>query len=134
MIRDKYPKAKHHYLVIPTKKIKDITSLGELDLPLLKRMEEVADEELNKIRELEGDEIQFKKGFHAIPSLEPLHMHVICNNYTDKCLKDKKKYNSFNTDFFIPLDQVISTLKKKGKVEIDVKKYQEYLKQPIKKD
>lgn len=129
LIRDKYPKAKHHYLVLPNKKIPDITWLGELDIPLLKRMGEVADEQIKKVQEEEGKEIQFKKGFHAIPSLEPLHLHVICNNWTERCLKNRSKYNTFNTDFFIPLDKVISTLETEGKIEIDKKKYQSYLKQ-----
>ncbi|KAK5103493.1 aprataxin-like protein [Lithohypha guttulata] len=47
---------------------------------------------------------EIKIGVHAQPSMATLHIHIMSGeNHSDK-LKNKKHYNSFNTNFFIPLD------------------------------
>ncbi|KAK3339130.1 HIT-like domain-containing protein [Neurospora tetraspora] len=43
-------------------------------------------------------------GVHAHPSMDHLHVHIIsCDMHSDK-VKHRKHYNSFNTPFFIPLE------------------------------
>lgn len=44
-------------------------------------------------------------GFHAGPSMNHLHLHIISVESWSPCVKHHKHYNSFNTDFFLPLDQ-----------------------------
>jgi aprataxin len=46
----------------------------------------------------------FKSGIHAHPSMNHLHVHIITRDMHSDRLKHQKHYNSFNTDFFIPLD------------------------------
>ncbi|KAI0006211.1 hypothetical protein BJV74DRAFT_792568 [Russula compacta] len=48
-------------------------------------------------------------GFHAVPSMEHLHLHVISSDLVAPALKTKRHYNSFSprTGFFIPLAKVI---------------------------
>lgn len=50
-------------------------------------------------------------GFHALPSLTPLHLHVLspdlCNG---PCTKSKQHYNSFTTEFLVGIDTVIHRL------------------------
>jgi aprataxin len=45
-------------------------------------------------------------GYHIIPSLEPLHIHIISDDLDSKCIKHKKHWNSFVTDYFVEIDQV----------------------------
>jgi len=47
-------------------------------------------------------------GFHAIPSMKHVHLHVISNERISDSLKTKKHYNSFRPDlgFFIPIMEV----------------------------
>ncbi|EXJ78817.1 hypothetical protein A1O1_09219 [Capronia coronata CBS 617.96] len=47
---------------------------------------------------------EFKVGIHAHPSMSHLHVHIISRDMHSDRLKHQKHYNSFNTDFFIPLE------------------------------
>lgn len=42
---------------------------------------------------------EFKIGFHAQPSMQRVHLHVISRDFHSPCLKTKKHWNSFNTPF-----------------------------------
>jgi len=42
-------------------------------------------------------------GVHAHPSMNHLHIHIISRDMHSDWLKHRKHYNSFNTDFFLPL-------------------------------
>jgi aprataxin len=65
-IKDKFPKARHHFLVMPLDNIDDAFSLTKKDIPLVKEMNLLA---LNVI-ELVGQKLEnFKIGFHAEPSM-----------------------------------------------------------------
>ncbi|AEO60824.1 hypothetical protein MYCTH_2310466 [Thermothelomyces thermophilus ATCC 42464] len=43
-------------------------------------------------------------GTHAHPSMAHLHVHVISRDMRSEKLKHRKHYNSFNTPFFVPLE------------------------------
>lgn len=45
-----------------------------------------------------------KVGVHAQPSMSTLHIHIISVDNHSQSLKHRKHYNSFNTNFFISLD------------------------------
>lgn len=45
----------------------------------------------------------FKIGYHASPSMQRLHVHVISKDFDSICLKTKIHWNSFCTDFFLPI-------------------------------
>lgn len=96
-IRDKYPKAKVHYLVLPQE---DINSIYSLDKNHISLLEEFGDfyEELKESH----DWATLRAGFHAVPSMQRLHMHVISSDMVSPCLKTKVHWNSFTTRFFIP--------------------------------
>ena len=34
--------------------------------------------------------VEIEAGYHAIPSLEPLHLHIISQDFESDCLKNKK--------------------------------------------
>lgn len=67
VIRDKFPKAKHHFLILPTNKnIDNIYDLRKEDIPLINEMELLA----TNVVEVLGKTMDiFKLGFHAEPSM-----------------------------------------------------------------
>lgn len=94
IIKDKYPKAKIHYLVLPQENISSIYVLNKSHLKLL--------EEFGKLfKEIQEEvEVTLRAGFHAVPSMQRLHMHIISTDMVSPCLKTKVHWNSFTTDFF----------------------------------
>lgn len=95
VIRDKYPKAKFHYLVLPVSDIKSIYKLDKSHISMLEEFGEI-------FRKLSKENPQLRCGFHAVPSMQRLHMHIISNDMVSSCLKTKVHWNSFTTNFFIP--------------------------------
>jgi aprataxin len=45
-------------------------------------------------------------GFHAIPSLSCLHLHIISKDMQSPALKNKKHFLSFTSRFFISIDSI----------------------------
>lgn len=98
VIKDKYPKAKVHYLVLPHEEINSIYKLNKSHISLLEEFG-------NIFKELkEENESELRAGFHAIPSMQRMHMHVISTDMISTSLKTKIHWNSFCTKFFIPYD------------------------------
>ncbi|XP_055679971.1 aprataxin-like protein [Lutzomyia longipalpis] len=114
VIRDKYPKAKHHFLVLPLEDIEDIFQLRKNHLPLLVEMELLAK---NVVEVIGGKLSDFKMGYHAQPSMKRLHLHAISDDFISPSLKTQKHWNSFNTDYFIPAPKLRQMLEDCGKIE-----------------
>ncbi|XP_018561611.1 aprataxin [Anoplophora glabripennis] len=126
VIKDVYPKAEFHYLILPKEDISSLKSVKKDHLHLLNHMEATANklvaEEKHKHR-------NFKISYHAEASMLRLHLHVISDDMNSPCVKTKKHWNSFNTDFFLKSTDVIEGLKENGKVILpsrdECKKYME---------
>jgi aprataxin len=125
IIKDLFPKALRHYLIIPRDKVVtdqhpltvfhrnyDKYSATELYALLSKQVDRTKQlilEDLQSVMpKCEENSLQLKSlglfvrvGFHAVPSLKNLHLHVITNDFHSPRLKHKKHYNSFNTPFFL---------------------------------
>ncbi|RZC42251.1 DcpS C and/or HIT domain containing protein [Asbolus verrucosus] len=99
VIKDKYPKAKYHYLVIAKENISSLKSVTIKHAALLKHMEDVGLEIVND-KKHKGN-IEFKIGYHAEPSMSRLHLHVISDDMVSDFLKTKKHWNSFTSEFFL---------------------------------
>ncbi|KAK5044452.1 hypothetical protein LTR84_011266 [Exophiala bonariae] len=137
LIRDAFPKATLHLLLLPRDASKrDLHPREAFDDPVFLAMirEEVAASvklaasELSRligpfsrsnkarITAMESDNPpdslppgrdfvkDLRVGIHAHPSMNHLHIHIISQDMHSDRLKHRKHYNSFNTDFFIPLD------------------------------
>ncbi|KAM9986093.1 hypothetical protein ACTFIZ_004347 [Dictyostelium cf. discoideum] len=134
-VLDKYPKAKHHYLIIPRVEINTLDELTPSFIPILEHMYNVADAIINEIISKDNNnnnnlkKSDFKLGFHAIPSMKRLHLHIISNDYNTKYLKNNKHWNSFTTEFYVPFDKILNELKSNGQVKIDQVKYNSILSQ-----
>ncbi|VDB82726.1 unnamed protein product [Peniophora sp. CBMAI 1063] len=123
-IFDAYPKAIFHFLILP----RPSQRLSVLDLAnlrsLIRKDNELA---LVVVKELQAEAVKLKGeihvemlerygftwpihcGFHAVPSMEHLHLHVISADLTSPSLKNKKHYNSFKPGhgFFLPIEDVL---------------------------
>ncbi|CAF3887578.1 unnamed protein product [Rotaria sordida] len=109
VIKDKYPKARIHLLVMPNEYIANLKSINNTHLPLLKHMLKVGKEVAEKIAakaNARGSFAHFRYGYHAIPSMSLLHMH-------------KKHWNSFTSDYFLDASQVIDDLQANGSIHVD---------------
>ena len=78
IIKDKYPKAKHHYLLLPRKRIPDLRHVTRDDLELLEHMDEEA-----RLLAARHPEAEFRHGYHAVASMAQLHLHLISQDSRD---------------------------------------------------
>ncbi|KAJ3158744.1 hypothetical protein HK101_001233 [Irineochytrium annulatum] len=127
VVHDLYPKARKHFLVMPRRRIDSVYELRAEHLDVLDGMKERADE---IVREFPAH--TFRLGFHAIPSMKQVHLHVLSLDMLSPALKNRKHWNSFTTRFFMPFDLVRSAIAGPvGKVEIDTREYEAMLKKEL---
>lgn len=109
---DKFPKAKHHLLLM-------CRNYGSSCLMNVKSLNDLTKKHLDELREfhnlarriaaaISGDAYQnsFKIGYHSIPSLHPLHLHIISSDLDSPCVTTRKHIVSFSSDFFVTADEV----------------------------
>ncbi|KAH9966867.1 hypothetical protein BC827DRAFT_1102360, partial [Russula dissimulans] len=126
-IFDAYPKALFHFLVLPhlttlrtlLRRATASSSSSSGQTQARARVEGtlrvLADEAARLRLEIEREMLAHHgftwpiwTGFHAVPSLEHLHLHVISSDLIAPALKTKRHYNSFSprVGFFVPLAEV----------------------------
>ncbi|XP_069632473.1 aprataxin isoform X4 [Haliaeetus albicilla] len=116
VIKDKYPKARYHWLVLPWDPISSLKSVTKDHLELLEHMHAVGQKMIQQCPARES--LEFRLGYHAIPSMSQLHLHVISQDFDSPALKTKKHWNSFTTDYFLNSQDVIEMVRSKGKVMV----------------
>ncbi|KAF8821667.1 hypothetical protein IE077_001750 [Cardiosporidium cionae] len=109
---DGFPKATYHLLVFMVMKdqgqtIKGPKYLTEAHSTLLRKLQFYVRCIAKNLQIHDGKDVVFRCGIHAIPSLEPLHFHLISQDFQARGLKSVKHWNSFNTPFFVPLYRII---------------------------
>ncbi|XP_030643946.1 aprataxin, partial [Chanos chanos] len=128
VIRDKYPKARYHWLVLPWQSVSSLKVLQAEHRDLLQHMQHVGEQMIQKCPD--AARLKFRLGYHAIPSMSHIHLHVISQDFDSPCLKNKKHWNSFTTDYFINSEDVIRMLETEGRVSVR-EGTEELLKQPL---
>lgn len=116
VIKDKYPKARYHWLVLPWQSISSLKTLRAEHLELLQHMH-AAGEKIARPHAAHS-KAPFRLGYHAIPSMSHIHLHVISQDFDSSCLKNKKHWNSFTTDYFLESEEVMDMVKLQGKVTV----------------
>jgi len=114
IIKDKYPKAKYHYLILPKAEINTIRELKREHLSLLKHMHSKAEELITKY----GNNLNFRIGYHAVPSMRHLHVHVISQDFDSPCFKTKTHWNSFTTEYFVDSKTIMKQVEETGSVKL----------------
>ncbi|XP_055546952.1 aprataxin-like protein [Wyeomyia smithii] len=113
VIRDKYPKSNHHFLVLPWENINTVYQLSLKHVTLLRDMYDLAMKSIQNTRvKLE----YFKIGFHMRPSMNRLHLHVISKDFRGAGLKRIRHWTHFNTAFFMPYQDVLDELLEHGTI------------------
>ena len=150
-IKDKYPKSRHHWLIVPRKPICDIFALSRAHLQLLTQMKQAADELVSRVttrvtmttsdispsQEVTtaatstGPQANFSIGFHAVPSMSQVHLHVISHDFDSPWLKTKKHWNSFTTPFLLDYTKVRNAIESSGRVVKDKPAADALLKRPL---
>ncbi|KAF5288069.1 hypothetical protein FQR65_LT12119 [Abscondita terminalis] len=115
VIKDKYPKAKFHYLIVPKEDISSLKQVRKEHIKLMEQMQAMAEDIIEEDRHKESN---FKIGFHAEASMLRLHLHVISDDMNSNSVKTKKHWNSFTTKFFLDSKEVLSQLKRDGAVSL----------------
>lgn len=67
VIKDKYPKARYHWLVLPWQSISSLKALRDEHCDLVKHMQQVADQMVQQCPD--AGSLRFRSGYHAIPSM-----------------------------------------------------------------
>ncbi|NWI70381.1 APTX protein, partial [Todus mexicanus] len=116
VIKDKYPKARYHWLILPWDPISSLKTVTRDHLELLEHMHAVGQKMIERCPD--RDSLEFRLGYHAIPSMSQLHLHVISQDFDSPALKTKKHWNSFTTDYFLNSEDVIEMVRSKGKVTV----------------
>merc|ERR1711974_57033 len=132
VVYDRKPKAKKHFLILPTMLIQHYKNLNETHIELLQEMRDVAHQVVKEQKETEeGKDMTFKIGFQAIPGMLQIHLHVVSDDFDSIYMKNKRHWNTFNTEFFVSPDLLIDQLKKQGHVQLDEVHYNTIIKQPL---
>ncbi|NXQ07154.1 APTX protein, partial [Vidua macroura] len=116
VIKDKYPKARYHWLILPWDPISSLKSVTSDHLELLEHMHAIGQKMIEQCPARES--LEFRMGYHAISSMSQLHLHVISQDFDSPALKTKKHWNSFTTDYFLNSQDVIEMVRSKGKVMV----------------
>ncbi|KAG6521508.1 transcription factor bHLH140-like [Zingiber officinale] len=119
VLNDMYPKAKKHVLVVS--RLQGLDSLSDVrkeHLSLLKTMHS-AGLKWTRMFLKEDASLMFRLGYHVVPSMRQLHLHVISQDFDSPRLQNKKHWNSFNTSFFRDSTDLIQEIEKHGVANIN---------------
>ncbi|WOL06874.1 hypothetical protein Cni_G15608 [Canna indica] len=119
VLNDMYPKAKKHILVVSRLQGFDcLADVQQEHLSLLKKMHSAGAKWADRFLR-EDSSLIFRLGYHSVPSMRQLHLHVISQDFDSTHLKNKKHWNSFNTSFFRDSTDVLEEIEKHGVVTVN---------------
>eukprot|EP00928_Gymnodinium_smaydae_P037744 TRINITY_DN26162_c0_g2_i1.p1 TRINITY_DN26162_c0_g2~~TRINITY_DN26162_c0_g2_i1.p1 ORF type:complete len:321 (-),score=54.91 TRINITY_DN26162_c0_g2_i1:123-1028(-) len=111
---DGYPKASTHLLVLPRRvRIAGLASLKPEHLSMLRRLAAYVAWVMSSLSsQMAGAEAGWTHGFHSVPSLRQLHVHVLTRDFQPSSIIKHKAihFNSFRSPFLVSLDDVIEAL------------------------
>jgi aprataxin len=136
IISDRFPKAQLHFLLLAKpsylNNVLRLTELKQSDVYKLDVLYQTAKAfALNaadafymycKSRDRQSGKgpLTMNIGLHMLPSLEPLHIHIISDDFCSVHVKTKRQYNSFASDFFYKLDELVQSLKEIGDLAAEI--------------
>ncbi|KAG0306435.1 hypothetical protein BGZ97_000752, partial [Linnemannia gamsii] len=113
VLKDKFPKAHFHALVLPNRVVATLDQLVSSEgVTIVKQLVERG--KIIIARESKrSPHLRFKMGFHAVPTMRQVHMHVISTDMDSEYAARIPVYNSYTTEFFLTPDQVIRIIESK---------------------
>ena len=119
VIYDLYPKAKLHLLVLPKTHFLQLDNIRDATPAHASQVDELITLARAIVRDFSARySMTIRMGFHAVPSLVPLHLHMISSDLRSPFLKTKAHWNSFSTAFFVSTE-VVETVLVKRKVPMN---------------
>ena len=117
---DLYPKARVHVLILPRCcPLDGPTDLGPEHEPLLMHMEELAQWLAPWLRAQFPGLAPLRCGFHAVPSMKHLHLHLISLDMDSSDLKRPRHWHIFNTDYLVAPSRWAEQLARDGRVTVN---------------
>lgn len=114
LVKEKMPKARFHYLVIPRKNIIGLADLTDENIPLVNHMYDYA-KKVNSYPDHEN--VTFKIGFCAQPTTLPynqkklrLQLHVVSDDMESEYLMLKKHWNEIHSKLFLTPEGIVVIL------------------------
>ena len=141
IVSDRYPKARLHFLLLAKpaylNNVLRLTDLKQRDVAKLEVLYQTARafatnaaDDFYTFCRSGGDGGGFGRGgggplimnigLHMIPSLEPLHIHIISDDFCSLWVKTKRHFNSFASDFFYKLDELVQSLREIGDLAAEI--------------
>eukprot|EP00736_Rhodelphis_marinus_P004526 Rmarinus@m.3813 len=130
-VYDGYPKARVHLLVLPKEKIDGLRDLTPAHLPLLRKMRAKFEALSAHLEQDLLPGVTLRNGFHTLPSMKQLHLHVFSDDFDSPFLKNKKHWNSFTTAFLIPIEEVISSFERSSRLFLNANQSNALLSTPL---
>lgn len=119
VINDQYPKARKHVLVVARQENVDgLEDVGRENIKLVEEMHNVGMKWVKRFQD-EDASLIFRLGYHSVPSMRQLHLHVISQDFESDHLKNKKHWNSFTTSFFRDSVDVLEEVKSQGRANVE---------------
>lgn len=136
LVLDAYPKAAVHLLLLPKESYLSVRQVRDLHTSQLGKLQQfhslareisaaieqgdqscqlISPKWHQKLRNLYMWNQPLKCGYHSIPSLFPLHLHIISTDFISPTLKNKGHWNKFTTEFFLQIDEVERLLTSKDR-------------------
>ncbi|CAM9128689.1 unnamed protein product [Hapterophycus canaliculatus] len=123
VVYDGYPKSKYHLLLLPKPKFLDVKLASALrrdeHLPSLRQLHATGAAIAEALSQQGAGEVRC--GYHGIPSLQPLHLHIISQDFSSARMTKRKHWNSFTTGkhFFLEHSWVEARLEELGSLNLD---------------
>ena len=117
---DLYPKGRVHVLILPRMPLNCPDELRPEHEPLLRHMVELAHWLAPRLRAQHPGLPPLRCGFHAVPSMWHLHLHLISIDFDSGNMKHPRHWTIFNTAYLVPPHEWIAQLRAQGRVHVDV--------------
>ena len=122
VVYDVYPKARVHVLLLPRDEtLRGPDALRAEHAPLLRHMAHLAAWLAPQLRALHPGLPPLRCGFHAVPSMSHLHLHLLSLDFASPELKRPRHWTIFNTDYLVPPAAWAEQLERHGRVCVDHK-------------
>lgn len=135
VVYDGYRKARVHLLLLPKPAfldLPDIAAARPQHLPRLQALHAIASTIARQLQQREGGGEEVRLGYHALPSLRPLHLHLVSQDFDSPHLKNKKHWNTFTSRFFVSPQRVEQALRgPAGRLLLDRAEYEALEKAPL---
>ena len=131
VVYDVFPKAKVHLLILPRAPLAKPEELTAEHAPLLRHMHQLACWLAPRLRAAHPGLLPLRCGFHAVPSLRQMHLHVISLDFDAPDFKRPRHWNIFNTDYLVAPLRWAKMLEQEGRIRVDRKAEEAKAKKPM---